>query len=537
MGFLSRMKVGRKLWLLVGLMLGLAGLVFLTGATTLSGLTAATSRGFEESSRAADAADLSRQAQADFKTQVQEFKDTLIRGHDPELLAKYTAAFDTREKQVQEDLVGLRAMLGPLGLDPELAEGARKLHADLGTRYRAALSGFQPANPTSLRDVDKQVRGIDRDLAAAMGELGKRINEHVKTSRDALAVDLKADARRMVLIQAAVLSVGALLALLLTWTILRNITLPLLKLMAAMDQMAEGDLTQRVGVTQSDEIGRISQNFNVLQEKFTGLFRDLSVNAGRVAAGSTELSATAHEMARTGEEIAKYSESQRHSAEQTAAAMTELSASITQVTGNVTSSRSRTQAAVEAVTDGRQHGEATTHAMDAIQESNRQMLKAVQVIQDIARQTNLLSLNAAIEAAKAGAMGKGFAVVAEEVRKLAERSSSAAKEIGLLIDQTNEAMLQGTQTVEATVRALQCIQQNVREVTSAILEIGTASEEQSRASQEVAHQVEQVAESIVHSAAASTELAHTIQEVRQTSDHLSQTADNLARAMAHFRTA
>jgi methyl-accepting chemotaxis protein len=537
MGFLRHMKVGKKLWLLVGLLMGLAGLVLLTGAVTLYRFANSTVQGFETSSRAAEASDLAREAQADFKTQVQEFKDILLRGHDPELLAKYRKAFDASEKEVQEDLLRLGNLMGPLGLDPALAENARRIHQGLGPKYRGALAQFQPANPTSYREVDRQLRGMDRELATSLGELGKKINDHAKATRDAQAQALLASARRVVLIQAGVLAVGGTLALLLTRTILSNITGPLRKLMAAMDQMAGGDLTQSVSITQQDEIGRISENFNTLRSTFASLFQDLNTTASRVSTGSTELNATAHEMARTGDEIARYSETQRRSAEQTAAAMTELSASIALVAENVRGSQARTEAAVGAVKEGSSQGEATARAMEAIQATSGHMIKAVQVIQDIAHQTNLLSLNAAIEAAKAGTMGKGFAVVADEVRKLAERSADAAKEIALLLEETDKALGQGSRTVEATVHALQTIQQNVREVTGTILEIGSASEEQSRASEEVARQVEQVADSIVHSAAASTELAQTIVEVRQTSDHLSQTAEALSAAIGRFRTA
>lgn len=110
-------------------------------------------------------------------------------------------------------------------------------------------------------------------------------------------------------------------------------------------------------------------------------------------------------------------------------------------------------------------------------------MRAVKVIQDIARQTNLLSLNAAIEAAKAGQHGKGFAVVAEEVRKLAERSGSAAKEIARLIEDSNLAVAQGQDTVQEAVTALGRIREHIAHLSHVSEAVGLAAHEQIQASQ------------------------------------------------------
>jgi len=182
---------------------------------------------------------------------------------------------------------------------------------------------------------------------------------------------------------------------------------------------------------------------------------------------------------------------------------------------------------VKAAAEGAQQGEATVMAMQAIRQATQEMVKAVQVIQDLARQTNLLALNAAIESAKAGVHGKGFGVVAEEVRKLAEHSAGAAKQIGDLIHQTEEAMVTGVRTVEATDVTIRTIQENISEVVAAAREIGSATEEQERTSDEMARQVEESAQSTERSAAASTELAQTVEEVNRTADYLAQIAEEL----------
>ena len=174
--------------------------------------------------------------------------------------------------------------------------------------------------------------------------------------------------------------------------------------------------------------------------------------------------------------------------------------------------------------------------MQAIRQATQQMVKAVQVIQDLARQTNLLALNAAIEAAKAGAHGAGFAVVAEEVRKLAEHSAGAAKQIGDLISQTEEAMREGIRTVEATDATIRTIQENIQAVAVAAREIGAATEEQGRTASEVARQVEETAQSTERSAAASTELAQTVEEVNRTAEYLARIAEDLSSSLARYKT-
>jgi methyl-accepting chemotaxis protein len=216
--------------------------------------------------------------------------------------------------------------------------------------------------------------------------------------------------------------------------------------------------------------------------------------------------------------------------------MTQFSASIQVVAENVRSSHGRTETMVRAAAEGATQGEATVQAMQAIRQATQEMVKAVKVIQDLARQTNLLALNAAIESAKAGVHGKGFAVVAEEVRKLAEHSAGAAKQIGDLIHQTEEAMQEGIRTVEATDATIRTIQENISAVVSASQEIGAATEQQARTSDEVARQVEESAASTERSAAASTELAHTVEEVNRTAEYLANIAEELSTSLARFKT-
>jgi methyl-accepting chemotaxis protein len=173
--------------------------------------------------------------------------------------------------------------------------------------------------------------------------------------------------------------------------------------------------------------------------------------------------------------------------------------------------------------------------MRAIQEATSRIVQAVKVIQGLARQTNLLSLNAAIEAAKAGAMGKGFAVVAEEVRILAERSGHSAKEVEETIHTMQDAVNEGASSVDVTLHHLEAIRDRISQVSGSIHEIGNLSQGQARASQDVGRLMNETASRLDQNAAATQQLAATVHEVAKTSDELSRVSELLKETVQRFR--
>jgi methyl-accepting chemotaxis protein-1 (serine sensor receptor) len=533
---LDRISVRAKLGLLAGSLMVAALALGAAGFYVAHRLTNQAEELTGTMLKLAEAGDLAREAQNTFKTEVQEWKNILIRGHDPAQFAKYRASFDTSEKEVEANLARLKAAMTHLQIPTEHVDTTLQELRTLGAKYRAALGTWNARDPLAYRALDDQLKGIDRPMNEAIKALAETTFKEAKRiearEREEMAAVVRYGAILKMTILVVSLSFGTLIALAVMGRILRSLK----EVTEGMERMVAGDFTRGVEIRSSDELGRMGRDFNAMLARFQSLFAQLRDASNRVASGSTELSATAGEVAKASGEIAQFAENQRLASELTATAMTQFAASIQQVAGNVRGSHARTETMVKAAEEGARQGEATVAAMQAIRQATQEMVKAVRIIQDLARQTNLLALNAAIESAKAGEHGKGFAVVAEEVRKLAEHSAGAAKQIGDLILQTDEAMQEGIRTVEATDLTIRTIQENIAAVVASAREIGAATEEQGRTSDQVARQVEESAQSTERSAAASTELAHTVEEVNHTAAYLAGIAEELSASLAQFKT-
>jgi methyl-accepting chemotaxis protein len=290
---------------------------------------------------------------------------------------------------------------------------------------------------------------------------------------------------------------------------------------SSMKALADGDLTQSLGKAFVPSMEQLRHDFNEALSKLSSAMQTIAGNSYAIVAGSKEIGSAA-------DSFAKRTEQQAASVEETAAALEEI-------TTTVNDSSSRADEAGRLVAKTKQGAEQSgvvvrnaVAAMGQIEQSSREISNIIGVIDDIAFQTNLLALNAGVEAARAGEAGKGFAVVAQEVRELAQRSASAAKEIKALITTSSQQVKNGVDLVGQTGRALEEIVSQVADINVNVVAIVEASKEQATGLKEINTAVNQMDQATQQNAAM-------VEESTAASHKLTSEAEDLRELLSQFR--
>jgi len=283
----------------------------------------------------------------------------------------------------------------------------------------------------------------------------------------------------------------------------------------------EGDLTRRLDASGQDELAQIAHGFNQFADKIAAVLLRIRGAADSVRVATSEI-------ASGNQDLSGRTEGQASSLEQTAAAMEELTATVQQNAANAQQANRLAQEASQVASAGGAAVQQVVQTMSGIHGSSRKIEDIISVIDGIAFQTNILALNAAVEAARAGEQGRGFAVVATEVRQLAQRSATAAKEIKALIDESVGQVDAGSRLVQDAGQTMQQVEQSIRRVSAIVAEISNASQEQSTGIAEIGDAISQMDQATQQNAAL-------VEQAAAAAQSLQQQAHELAEVVTAFR--
>jgi methyl-accepting chemotaxis protein len=415
------------------------------------------------------------------------------------------AQLENMEKQSKGYLETL-AQVMELAETGKVVQGEAAVHQTLEPRFSALSKSVHQVVEQNTQRVDSS--GAEQVAAIAKGRL------------------------TMMTLGTLVTVAGALFA----WWIVRSLTVPLASAVAVAQRISEGSLDGTIEAKSENEVGKLLQALAKMQDELRAMIGEVVKSAAEVSSSASVFSAGA------GDSISR-AQARTEATSSTAAAIEEMTVSIGQVAEHAQEAAAIADKSSSLARDGESIVRAASSEMNSIAQSvkhgselvetlNRrsgEISTIVRVIKDIADQTNLLALNAAIEAARAGEQGRGFAVVADEVRKLAERTGSATSEIGSMIDaiqretssvvETMQAggdkVVQGVKLADEAAAALEKINAQTLEAVASVNAIASATREQQAASSDIARNVERIAQMTEESGAAAHQSADAAQNLER----------------------
>jgi methyl-accepting chemotaxis protein len=354
------------------------------------------------------------------------------------------------------------------------------------------------------------------DMADLAGQMSKAINQACDQNEANAEQTFQANEQAYQTARSLVISVVAialLLGIILSIVIARGFSVPLGHAVMVLERIAEGDLTVRSDVQTKDEVGRMADALNRAVEKLDYALQEVAESAANASTSSQELASAA-------ESIASGAQEQAASLEETSASLEEITAAVRQSADNANQASQLASSSKDSALQGQDVVMNAITAMSEINSASAKISDIISTIDEIAFQTNLLAVNAAVEAARAGDEGRGFAVVASEVRSLAQRSAVAAKEIKVLIQDSLKKVEAGSGLVNRSGETLQGIVGSVKRVTDIVGEIAAASGEQSTGIEQVNTAMTQMDQVTQSNSAQTEELSATAQSLSEQSAHL-----------------
>jgi methyl-accepting chemotaxis protein len=422
--------------------------------------------------------------------------------------------------------------------EPDKALDARGLEG-LGEAFRSYY--------TSARDVS--TRMIARESGEGISAAQERMrSEYLSLSGrvDALRTHSKEEMTRgfdemlegqrsITRVLLFVIVVSGVVFIALALSVVRSITTPLREVTDVAAGLAQGEVTKRVHVNSSDEIGAMGTALNGALDKVAGTIRTIAENANGLGTASEELTAVSQEMTGSADQTATQANAVSAAADQVSKNVHTVATAVEEMTASIREIARNAHEAARVATDAVRVADSTNTTITKLGDSSSQISNVVKVITSIAEQTNLLALNATIEAARAGEAGKGFAVVANEVKELAKATASATEDIGRKI-----ATIQADTT--GAVEAIGRIGAIIKQIYDIQNTIASAVEEQTATTNEIARNVAEAARGSADIAQNITGVAHAAHgtssgasATQEAARELAGMADTLLRLVAQFR--
>jgi len=421
-------------------------------------------------------------------------------------------------ERIDADKKAIDAAIETLGNVATTAEGKAALATVQSARAVYSTSFLKVADLVEAGSKDEAATMMNNEtfpaLDALLGDIRTMVDmqkNQVEASGAIARGDIASSRNLMIALGVFGLLAGVWLAFWIT----RSITVPLNEAVDIAKHVAQGDLTRNIVPASTDETGQLLQALKEMNDS-------LARTVGEVRAGTEAISTASSEIASGNLDLSARTESQASSLEQTASTVEQLTDTVKQNADNARQANQLVVSASDVALKGGQVVGQVVATMGSIKDSSRKIVDIIGVIDSIAFQTNILALNAAVEAARAGEQGRGFAVVATEVRNLAQRSASAAKEIKTLIGDSVDKVDAGSRLVDDAGSTMNEIVTSVKQVADIMSEITAASQEQSNGIEQVNEAIGQMDEMTQQNAALVEQAAAAAQSMQDQAAALSQ---------------